>query len=202
MQTSQPSQTNNPFEGRGHVEVQDDGSTRNRTTYIVNDDGDDPLDLTPKKKEEEPKDVPSQDAIVTPEEETPKEQTQDVGETEQKPEEQDKPKYDEKFNTDLETVLQERTGVGLDGIVEAVTTLLSWYNDILSVEAQSQQQVKPQQAPKAPPTFLRSQGRETTPAAKAYDYRKSEILAMSPDEYARNAQRITNAYINGRVLND
>lgn len=185
--------------GRGYVPVQEDeGQGRNRTTYIINDDNEDPLDFAPKKTAEH--DVPTQDEVVTPETEVKEEQVQDVSETEEAI--QESPQYSKEFNNDLEKVLEARTGVGLDGIVEAVTTLLTWYNDTLKIQAEEAQQAKPQAAPKAPPTFSRSQGRNPSPGANAYDFKLSEIQAMSSEEYAKNAQKITNAFLKNRVLRD
>ena len=198
-QTSQQQPTSQLEEGRGYIPVQDEGTPgTNRTTYVINDDGEDPLDLSPKKEVQ--RDIPSQNEVVAPEETKPEEeQVQDVSEEETI---QESPQYSKEFNNDLEKVLEARTGVGLDGIVEAVTTLLSWYNDTLKLQIEQEQQPTPQAAPKAPPTFSRSQGRNPSPAANAYDFRLSEIQAMDAQTYAQNAQKITNAFLNKRVLMD
>jgi hypothetical protein len=72
----------------------------------------------------------------------------------------------------------------------------------MSLEQNNGQQVTPQPAPKAPPTFARSQGRNPSPAANAYDYRLSEIRSMAPEDYSKHAQKITNAFLQKRVLMD
>lgn len=168
--------------------------TLNRTTRPT-DLSDDPLDITPKT-------VPPTGEEAKVEEETKVEEVEEEEkpEEEKQDEEEAAKKAKEEFTTNLDNILTEKSGVGLDGVVEAITTLLSWYNDILAIEAG--QSAPPQSAPSSPPQFQRSQGRAPLPAQTSYDYRKSEILAMDAGTYSKNAQSITNAYLKGRVLND
>lgn len=174
--------------------------TFNRTRTVINDDGDDPLNIDPPAKVEPTgKDAQVDPKDVKEEEEVKPEETKDE-EEKTEPDEEEVKKARQEVGGHLDKILEEKTGVGLDGVVEAITTLLSWYNDILSIDMKAPENVPPQ-APPAP-AFQRSHGRTPLPAQTSYDFRKSEILAMDNATYQRRAQDITNAYLRGRVLND
>lgn len=173
--------------------VLEGGGTLSQKQFAV--DTSDPLDLSAPAPEEKPEEKPAEEEKPNenPPIEPDKESTTEES-TETPPEEVQRL---EAFSTDLDKALEAKTGVGLDGFVEAVTTLLSWYNDILALEQQ-------QKTPTTPnvPSFQRSTGRNPSPATNSYDFRRSEILAMSPQDYDKNADAITRAWQAGRVLND
>lgn len=176
--------------------VAEDDYSYNRTQRPT--DFSDPLDLSTPV-------VPEEEAPPEPEvPEVPVEEPPSV-EEETKPEEvpeEELVKARQEVGGHLDKILEEKTGVGLDGVVEAITTLLSWYNDILSLEA-NQTPVQESPVPnRSAPQFQRSKGREALPTQASYDFRRSQILSMSPEEYERNAQAITVAWQRGRVLND
>lgn len=149
--------------------------------------------------------------VVDNKEENTEVDAEDTEKKDETVEEQDEgDKHKETFVSDLDTVLKEKTGVDLAGITEALVELLTWRNDILSLEAQQKQQntqinepVRPQQ----PPSFQRSTSKtgSVNPAEGAYDYTYSQILDMAknnPSEYDRQSQRITQAFMKNRVLMD
>lgn len=173
--------------------------TLNRTSRPT-DLTDDPLDITPKTVEPSGNEAQLDEQQTGEEtsEENPEEETKQ--EEEEQSEEEKVKKAREEVGNHLDGILNEKTGVGLDGVIEAITTLLGWYNDILSLEGQPQ--TSSPQTPAAAPNFQRSQGRTPLPAQTSYDFRKSEILAMDNATYSKRAQDITNAYLRGRVLND
>lgn len=184
-------------------------------TYTMTDTSD-PLDLSEPEVEEEKQkeedgvnhdDISKEKEQVvdeTPDIEQNNQQTdQQEGTDEQQKEEVEKSQEDiehEKFLSSLNSTLERETGVPLSGIVDALVELLMWRKDILAIEEQQQQKpVTP------PPAFQRSSGRaggSPNPADRSYDFRYSEIIKMTPEEYDRNAQKITDAFINQRVLMD
>lgn len=191
-----------------------------KRSYTVTDTSD-PLNL---EEEESPPSMPEAEVEAQPVEsvvegedkvedqskEPEKEETTEKVEEEEVAE--DVVKHRETFINDLDYALKEKTGVDLAGITEALVELLTWRNDILSLSAKQQTEepttttVQKGEISK-PPSFQRSSSKtgELNPAERSYDFKYSTILNMAkndPAEYDRNAQRITEAFMNNRVLMD
>lgn len=181
---------NNPSENE---QLDESEAYINRTSIATNVE-DDPLDLSNMAKPEEPDTAPAEPEVQT------EVTNETVSEEETPPADDETLKRHEEFTSNLSEALEAKTGVNLDGIVEVLTTLLTWHNDIL--QAESQMGKNTQSVNTTAPNFQRSQARTPLPAATTYDYRMSEILAMSPQDYEKNAQKITNAFMQGRVLKD
>lgn len=224
LQMHSPQVVSNPKLGWDNID-NDDSPVMPSRRYTVTDTSD-PLDLdsppsTEEVKEEEqpPSPVAEEEKVEENKEGEPPvpEEKQEIegekeGEEEEKPEgeeEEDTKKHRETFVTDLDEVLKEKTGVDLAGITEALVELLTWRNDILSLEAQQKQQATQKEPvrPQQPPSFQRSTSKtgSPNPAESAYDYTYSQILDMAknnPVEYDRQNQRITQAFMKNRVLMD
>lgn len=154
--------------------------------------------------------VEGEDKVEDQSKEPEKEETTEKVEEEEVAE--DVVKHRETFINDLDYALKEKTGVDLAGITEALVELLTWRNDILSLSAKQQPEepttttVQKGEISK-PPSFQRSSSKtgELNPAERSYDFKYSTILNMAkndPAEYDRNSQRITEAFMNNRVLMD
>lgn len=154
--------------------------------------------------------VEGEDKVEDQNKEPEKEETTEKVEEEEVAE--DVVKHRETFINDLDYALKEKTGVDLAGITEALVELLTWRNDILSLSAKQQPEepttttVQKGEISK-PPSFQRSSSKtgELNPAERSYDFKYSTILNMAkndPAEYDRNSQRITEAFMNNRVLMD
>lgn len=154
--------------------------------------------------------VEGEDKVEDQSKEPEKEETTEKVEEEEVAE--DVVKHRETFINDLDYALKEKTGVDLAGITEALVELLTWRNDILSLSAKQQTEepttttVQKGEISK-PPSFQRSSSKtgELNPAERSYDFKYSTILNMAkndPAEYDRNSQRITEAFMNNRVLMD
>ena len=154
--------------------------------------------------------VEGEDKVEDQNKEPEKEETTEKVEEEEVAE--DVVKHRETFINDLDYALKEKTGVDLAGITEALVELLTWRNDILSLSAKQQTEepttttVQKGEISK-PPSFQRSSSKtgELNPAERSYDFKYSTILNMAkndPAEYDRNSQRITEAFMNNRVLMD
>lgn len=193
-----------------------------KRSYMVTDTSD-PLNLEeeeeaspPSKPEAEVETQPvesvveGEDKVEDQSKEPEKEETTEKIEEEEVTE--DVVKHRETFISDLDYALKEKTGVDLAGITEALVELLTWRNDILSLSAKQQPEEPTNTTAQKgeiskPPSFQRSSSKtgELNPAERSYDFKYSTILNMAkndPAEYDRNAQRITEAFMNNRVLMD
>jgi hypothetical protein len=137
-----------------------------------------------------------------------------IPETEQETEQQsdstdDKPEVDEyttKVVESLDSVLNERAGVDLNGVIEALTELLQWRNDILAMglspEPEQLDTALPGRVPRTG-TVQRSTGRNPVPTGRSnFDYSLSQINSMSTKEYESQRESIHKAFLSGRVLKD
>lgn len=179
--------------------VLDEGAIHNRTTYVVEDTPEnDPLNFETQKE-------PVEEQVPVPEVE-PEKPEQEKPETEAQIEEETAPvEYKEEVYQDLNKVFQAKAGVDFDAAIAILAELAQWKLDIDAMAGGvNQPAAQPQAAQQVPvpPQFQRSQGRQTSPAVAAYDYKKSDIQRMSRQEYEEKAQDITRAYIQGRVFND
>ena len=186
---------NNTNTSEAPVQLATGLETLNRTHTILNDDNDDPLNITPAKAPASETVVQNEPGTTTAQEDQP---TTEAPEEEKVTPEEEELKYREKFTTDLDSILEEKTGVNLQGITEVLAELLQWRNDILALELEQKQSQQPRSNI---PTAVRPQGRESV-QSRNYDFRQSEIDSMDTATYARNRQAITNAYLSGRVLRD
>lgn len=170
----------------------------NRTQHLTGRE-EDPF-ATPKVedvKEEESVDKPDDKPEVEPEVEEKKEDT-----------EAEKAELDEagkQFLSSFDRVLQHETGVDFKGIVEVLTELLQFRNDIAAMALEPEEKEEESSTlptPKVPQAVQRSKGRSTSNpgGARNYDFTRREIQAMSTQEYESKADAITAAYLNGRVL--
>lgn len=179
--------------------------TLNRTRTLINDDNADPLEIGVSKAPTQVQEVVEPGTTTSQEEQPSTEAPEQVEEQPEVDPEEEARQQRELFTNNLNETLQQSTGLDLNGITEVLAELLQWRNDILSLELEQQQQ---RQAPQTQqrrspniPTAVRPQGRDNI-QARNYDFRQSEIDAMSTADYARNRQAITNAYLSGRVLRD